>query len=184
LSEQRQKRVLAVLLAVLAVAVAWRTLGSVPGAGSVFGGGGPDIDLQATLATRVVELDLERLEKGAAEYRAGRDPWRFEEPPPAPPPPRPEPPRPVVVETPAADPVPQEPPEPQPPPIDVELRGILGPARLRIAVFHDGDVIYNAAEGDVVKGKFRVEEIQIESVLIGYVGFPDAQPTRLPIRGG
>ncbi|HVS16367.1 MAG TPA: hypothetical protein VMV46_20835 [Thermoanaerobaculia bacterium] len=185
MSEQRQKQVLAVLLAVLAVVVAWKTFSSLEGAGSMFGGV-PNVDLASALGTEVADLDLARLQRDSGEYRAGRNPWRFEAPPAPPPVVRPTPaplPAPVVVETPV-EVAPIEPPKPQPPPIDVELRGILGPERLRLAVFHDGEVIYNAGVGDVVKGKFRVEDIQIESVLVGYVGFPDAPPARLPIRGG
>ena len=186
MTEQRQKRILAALLAVLAVVVAWRTLGTLGGGGALFGGGGPSIDLESALRTRVAELDLDRLDRRVAEYHAGRNPWRFEEPPPprieAPPPivERPPP----VVEAPPVAAAPVEPPKPQPPPIDFELRGIMGPERLRIAVFDDGETVYNAVEGAVVKDQFRVEQIQIESVLVGYVGFPDAPPARLPIRGG
>jgi hypothetical protein len=185
-SQQQQKQVLAVLFLVLALVVAWRTFGTLQ-AGSVFGGGTPTVDLQAALSTPVVDLDLARLQREAAEYRAGRNPWRFEEAKPVAPPPQPKPapaPKPPVDPTPVVASTPAEPPKPQPPPVDVELRGILGPSRLRIAVFDDGDVLYNASEGDVVKGKFRVQKIQIESVLLGYVDFPDAQPARLPIRGG
>jgi hypothetical protein len=185
MSEQRQKQVLAALLALFALVVAWRSVGTLEGRGSLFGGSGPSIDLDAALRTQVAELDLGRLERGVAQYHAGRNPWRFEAPPPPriAPPPTP-PPRPPVVETPPVDATPSEPPKPMPPQIDVELRGIMGPSRMRIAVFDDGETIYNALEGAVVNDKFRVEKIQIESVLLGYVDFPDTPPARLPIRGG
>lgn len=187
MKERRQKQMLAVLLVVFAIVIAWRSIGTLEGRGALFGGGGPSIDLEPALGTRVAELDLDRLERGVAEYRTGRNPWRFEEPPPPPRPPIEN--RPVVVvpppvvETPVET-APPEPLKPEPPQIDFQLRGIMGPQRLRIAVFDDGATVYNAVEGAVVKDKFRIEKIQIESVLVGYVDFPDEPPARLPIQGG
>lgn len=187
MNEQRQKQTLAVLLVVFAVVVAWRSIGTLEGRGSLFGGSGPSIDVEAALGTRVAELDLDRLDRRVAEFHSGRNPWRFEAAP-APRPVETRPPPPVAapppVEKPPAEVAPAEPPKPKPPQVDFELRGIMGPERLRIAVFDDGEAIINAVEGAVVKGKFRVEKIQIESVLLGYVEFPDVPPARIPIRGG
>lgn len=118
-----------------------------------------------------------------AEYQPGRDPFRFYEPPPPPPPkPPPTPPPPPPV-TPQPPPPPVAPPKPQPPPIDVEYLGSFGSAAAPIAVFTDGEEIWNVRVGGVIEEKFRVVRIGYESVDLGYVDFPDEPPARLPVGG-
>ena len=134
-------------------------------------------------------LALKSLDAGEVEgeYEPGRDPFRFYEPPPPPPPPprpQPPPPRPQPV-APQPPPGPVVPPKPQPPPIDVQYLGSFGPEAAPIAVFTDpdGEQIWNVRIGEVIEGKFRVVRIGYESVDLGYVGFPDEPPTRLPVGG-
>jgi hypothetical protein len=155
------------------------------GGAAVFGGGsGPDFS--AALRAEVSALELERLSRAGGEYTPGRDPWRFAEPPA---PPRQEPlavVQPVRVEP--AEPAPAiaaVPPRPQPPAIDVQYLGRFGPKTRPIAVFvdQDGQTLYNMLEGEVLKGKFEVAQIGLESVQIAFVGFPDAPPARLAVHG-
>ena len=61
--------------------------------------------------------------------------------------------------------------------------GSFGPDGRKIAVFTDDDDILNALEGDVLNKKFIVGPIGYESVEMGFVGFPDAPPTRLAAGG-
>ena len=55
--------------------------------------------------------------------------------------------------------------------------------RLRLAVFSDGQEIFNVPEGDVLKEKFVVVKIGLESADLGFVGFPDTPAKRLEIGG-
>lgn len=136
-------------------------------------------------AREVEELHLADLEATANEFHPGRDPWRFgrreapvqpqPRPVAAPPPPAPPPPPESAAST--------EPARPEPPKVDVVFLGSFGPPMRRIAVFSDDEAIYNAASGDTLKGKFRVETIGFESVDLGFIGFPDVPPKRLPVGG-
>jgi hypothetical protein len=76
---------------------------------------------------------------------------------------------------------PPPPPKPQPPPVDVEYLGSFGPASAPIAVFTNGEEIFNVRTGEVIAGKFQVVQIGYESVDLAFVGFPDAPPERLPV---
>ena len=61
--------------------------------------------------------------------------------------------------------------------------GSFGSGRMRLAVFTDGSEIFNVPEGDVLKDKFVVVKIGMESADLGFVGFPDAPAKRLEIGG-
>jgi hypothetical protein len=81
-----------------------------------------------------------------------------------------------------ARPVDTGPPRPVPPSADhLRFLGRFGPTSRPIAVVVSGQEIVNVREGEVVEGKFIIREIGFESVLLGFVGFPDAAPRRLPI---
>lgn len=146
---------------------------------------GRTVDLDDLRGLDVVELRTAELEAVVGELTPGRDPWRFgrrepapvERPKPRPPvkrpPPQPKPKGPAVAQS----------DEPRPPPVDVTYLGSFGPARRKIAVFDDGDTVYNALIGDVVKEKFQVFQIGFESVDLTFVGFPDEPPKRLAIGG-
>jgi hypothetical protein len=186
----RQKGLLAVLGALLAV-VLWQRLGPLAGSedsGPAGAAGGAAID------STVEELRVADLEPRPSEHRAGRDPFSFGQPP------RPPGPTPEEIEAArlraeqeaaaraaaaaaAAAALPPEPPRPQPPQITLKYLGSFGPATRRIAVFSNGEMIYNALQGDVLEGKFIVHRIGFESVDVRFVGFPDSPPQRLSAGG-
>jgi len=131
---------------------------------------------------QVVMLRSAELDDIQAEYQPGRDPFRFYQAPKPPPPPPPErQPRPVVNEQPKVEAPPPVPQGPQPPPIEVEYLGSFGPQSRPIAVFTDGEEIFNVRLGDDIDGKFRVVRIGYESVDLAFVDFPDVPAERLPI---
>lgn len=190
--EAMQKRVVAVLFAVLAVVVLWQFLPSFSGGGggTVITDGSSDnrgarargrrgASSDEAIPDEVVELNLEALDPGAESYRIGRNLWAFYIPPPPPPPPPP-----PVIRQPPPPPPPPPPPVvrvPQPPAITFDYLGSFGPERKRIAVLGSDAELINALEGDVVEGEFIVAEIGYESVLIRFVNFPDAPPVRLEV---
>lgn len=120
----------------------------------------------------------------AEKYEPGRDPFRFYQPPAPPPEP---PPPPLPQPPPRVEPEPAPPPEPvapRPPPVDVQYLGRFGPEDDPIAVFSNGEEIYNVRAGGVIEGKFRVARIGYESADLGFIGFPEAPAERLPIGAG
>ncbi len=184
--EERQKRLLAALLVILAVSLGYRAF---QGASRDADGPAAQRRLSGSGELARIELphlELELLRREAASYTPGRDLFRFAEkaPPPQPrpaverrPAPRPQP-RPV-----ARPATPPTPPRPQPPAIDFNYLGSFGPPERRIAVFVKGDEIYNALAGDVLMERFIVDKIGFESADIGFVGFPDAPEARLQAGG-
>jgi hypothetical protein len=72
---------------------------------------------------------------------------------------------------------------PHPPEFPWKYLGNFGPERRQVAVFSDGENIYNALEGDVLDGRFIVARIGYESVDIRFVGFPDVPAQRLGVSG-
>jgi hypothetical protein len=187
--EQRQKVVLAALLAVLGV-VLWRQLSGgdpPPAARSLRAGRSGGSSRERDLP----ELEVARLAAVRAVYVAGRDPFRYG-PEPAPPP---------DERTPAE--IKEErrnrqeraaageegnrrgaqPQGPRVPEIDVSYLGSFGPQDDRIAVFLHGEEIINAKVGDVLEGRFVVQGIGFESVDLGFVGFPEEPSQRLPAGG-
>lgn len=63
----------------------------------------------------------------------------------------------------------KNPPKPQPPPIPLKYLGVLGPKNDRVAAFEDesGEVFVHK-KGEIVKGQFRLIDIKLESVVMGY----------------
>jgi hypothetical protein len=149
-------------------------------------GAGPDL----------VRLDLERLDEVQPGYTPGRNPFSYYVPPP---PPRPEPVGPTPEELArmeaerqaqleeqrrlAEERANQPPPPPKPPDFQLTYLGSFGPESRRIAVFTDGEEIFNALVGDVLAGQFEIAEIGFESVTITYVDFPDAPATQVGLGG-
>lgn len=147
-------------------------------------------------APQVVRLDLGRLAAVEPGYTPGRNPFAYYVPPP---PPRVEPPGPTPEELARAaaeqarrreleaqrraEQANQPPPPPKPPDFRLTYLGSFGPESRKIAVFTDGEEIYNALVGDVLAGQFEVAEIGFESVTITYVDFPDA-PAKMVGLGG
>lgn len=75
--------------------------------------------------------------------------------------------------TPPAPPVASEPPKPQPPPVTVRYLGAFGPKGRTVAVFTDGDEIYNVFEGETFASRYVLHRINLETVELGFTGFPD-----------
>ena len=61
---------------------------------------------------------------------------------------------------------------PPPPKFTLSYIGWLGPDRLQIAVFRDGDDVLAVPTGERVKEKFIVREVGATAVTIGFVGYP------------
>jgi hypothetical protein len=141
---------------------------------------------------RVAVLKMASLDHVATDPKAGRDPWRFVDPPPPPPQ------KPIVrVPTQAeldaqrraaelaaeqARQVAIEAAKPKPPEFTMEYLGNFGPPEKKIAVFANGKRIVNAQEGQVLEKEFVVARIGYESVDIKYVKFPEVQPKRIGLR--
>jgi len=75
---------------------------------------------------------------------------------------------------------------PQPPPVippqfTMKYIGTFGPANNPIATFNGNGEIVNVRIGETIDGKFVLRSIGIESVEIGYVGFPADVKTRVPL---
>ena len=62
----------------------------------------------------------------------------------------------------------KHPPMPQPPPISLQYVGYIGPKTDKVAVFQDGEEVLVAKKGETVKGQFKVVDIKLESVVMGY----------------
>ncbi len=130
----------------------------------------------AAPSTTPQPLQLDKLEPVEELPPTTRDPFRFgvRPPPPAPPyvppPPPPPPPRPVV------------PPGPTIPPITVKFIGrVVRPDRRVVATLSDGLGVFEATEGQIVDGRYRLLRIGEESLLIEYVD--GTGRTTLPLRG-
>ncbi|HEX6901568.1 MAG TPA: hypothetical protein VF789_17705 [Thermoanaerobaculia bacterium] len=213
---ERQKRLLMVL-GVLALILAWR-YGISPllsGGGDVAvptrpaAGGGLDEDGPAPPAAasagsgeeskgarpgdRVEILRVADLDRQPGPLVAGRDPWRFIDPPPPPikPPPPPRQPtaeelaeleRRRLAELERARLAAIEAAKPRPPEFTMEYLGYFGPEDKKIAVFTNGKNQINVLEGDRIQNQFIVERIGYESVDIRFVGFPDVPAKRVGVR--
>ena len=73
------------------------------------------------------------------------------------------------------------PPPPQPPPFSFKYIGTFGPPLSPIASFSGNGEIVNVRVGETFAGKFILRSIGIESVEIGFVGFPPDVKTRVPV---
>jgi hypothetical protein len=188
----RQKLLVAALVLLVAI-FAWKRLAPALAPDDGLGGGPAGVSRDAG-AVRVVELETGRLDHQRATYAPGRDPFRYYQPPP----PQPAGPTPeelaameeawrraeaarAAAAAAAAEAARNAP--PQPPEFAMAFLGSFGPKDKKIAVFADGEDIYNALVGDVIQNRFVVVRIGYESVDIGYVDFPDLPATRLPVGG-
>jgi hypothetical protein len=184
----RREKTLIGLLVVIAIGFGASRLGGLLGSDDELGGGGAARRRGAAAEgpDRVATLEVARLEATARDHEPGRDPFRYYQPPPPPPPPGP------TAEELAAEAArrrgalealqeqtPPEPSGPELPEVEVSYLGSFGPTHRKIAVFTDGDEIYNALVGDVLEDQFIVSRIGFESVDLTYVDFPDLPPVRL-----
>jgi hypothetical protein len=76
---------------------------------------------------------------------------------------------------------PPAPPAPVPPQFAFKYIGTFGPVNNPIATFNGNGEIINVRVGETIDGKFVLRSIGIESVEIGYVGFPADTKTRVPL---
>ena len=72
-------------------------------------------------------------------------------------------------------------PKPVPPQFTMKYIGTFGPANNPIATFEGNGEIVNVRVGETIDGKFVLRSIGIESVEIGFVGFPPDEKTRVPL---
>ena len=196
MSDETRRNVLVGLLVVLVLVAGWRLLPLLladDGPGRRAGRGGP---VGVDAGPEVAELDVDELVAEPRGFEAGRNPFSYYTPPP-PPPPEPTGPTPEELEARRAREAAEqaareqereeqeqaEPPAPEPPEFQLTFLGSFGPENRRIAVFTDGETVYNAVVGDVIEDKFRVADIGFESVTITYVGFPETPGTRVGIGG-
>lgn len=181
---QRTKALLGVLAVFLAVALVPRLIPSSSESNLAAGTspvrrGAERADVP--LVDEVVDLNIAALTPQLGHVAIGRDPWRFA-PKPAPPPPPRLPPPVRVVEAPA--PPPPAPTGPQPPSSDhLAYLGSFGPRDAQIAVVRGRDELWVVRAGDVLEGSFTIQNIGLESVDIGFIGFPDTKPRRLGLGG-
>lgn len=196
MSDERRRNLLLVLLAVLLLVAAWRFVPALlrDGGGGFGRAGRAAAGSPGGATVRVATLDVGELSGEARDYKPGRNPFTYQQPPPPPRPPGPTPEelaaraeaerrRREEMANQQAQAQPSEPPKPKPPPFQLTYLGSFGPKDRRIAVFSDGEEIYNALVGDVLNNKFVVADIGFESVTITYVGFPDEPATRVGIGG-
>jgi hypothetical protein len=78
-------------------------------------------------------------------------------------------------------PPPPPPPRPVPDQFPYKYIGTFGSTSNPIATFAADGEIVNARVGDVLRGKFILRGIGIESVEIGFIGFPPEERQRIPI---
>jgi Thrombospondin type 3 repeat len=78
-------------------------------------------------------------------------------------------------------PPPPPPPEPVPPACTYKYIGTFGSASNPIATFTGNGEIVNARVGDIIENKFILRSIGIESVEIGFTGFPPSKTQRIPL---
>lgn len=141
---------------------------------------------------RVAVLHLADLDRPPRPATAGRDPWRYVDPPPQPPPPPPKPHVPTAEELRAAEEARRraeeearrraiEAAKPRPAEFTLQYLGRFGPPDQEIAVFTNGKTVINKQEGEVIDNKFIVARIGYESVDIRFVGFPDVPAKRVGV---
>ena len=78
-------------------------------------------------------------------------------------------------------PPPPPPPKPVPPQFTYRYIGTFGTPRNPIATFAREGEIVNARVGDILDNKFVLRSIGIESVEIGFIGFPPDEKQRIPL---
>jgi hypothetical protein len=172
----RQLAGLGILLAIFA-GLAWYQLR--PPAAAHVATSNPRVKTPETDVQKLPEpVKLAALESAPDGVDVGRNPFSFGTRPAPPPPPSP-----PVIYTP---PPPPPPPVPQgPPPITLKLTGMLVDPRSgrTMVTLRDpsSGTLFQAFEGDVVDGRYRVVKIGVESAIVSYV---DGSGTRtLPLGG-
>ncbi len=70
---------------------------------------------------------------------------------------------------------------PPPPPFDRDYIGYFGPKHRFVAVFRKGKHVGVAVAGDVIADTYVLRRVGLESVIIGFVGYPEEVTTRVPL---
>jgi hypothetical protein len=133
----------------------------------------------AAPGSRIASLHLADLERAPRQLTPGRDPWRFVDPPP-----QSAQPSHAKPKAPAAEPGPAAigtDPSPHPRDFPLSYLGHFGPPGKPLAVFANGQAVFNQQEGDVIDNQFIVTHIGYEFVDIRFVGFPDAPAKRIGV---
>lgn len=177
-------RRLAVLLGLLVVAGIVGLSRWHPG---LFGGAGTEGTITKARSFEVPKLGWSRATgEPLPTPGAGRNLFAFG-PPPTPTPDRRPTPTPLPTrppQTPVPRPTPTPAPwgsKPPPPPFTLTFIGWLGPSRLPVAIFRDGEELVAAARGDTLKQKFIIREVKETGVTVGFVGYPDTVKTEVPL---
>ena len=87
----------------------------------------------------------------------------------------------VCQATPPIPPPPPPPPKPVPPQFTYKFIGVFGRADDPIVTFSGNGQIVNVRVGETIDNKFIVRAVGVESVDIGFVGFPPDEKTRVPL---
>jgi hypothetical protein len=121
-----------------------------------------DPTLKLDLMAKLRDLPLEGGERSLFDFGAAPKP---KTPPPPVQPIKPVTPAPTTAETP---PPPVTPAKPPPPPIPLKFYGYVNPSRggLRQAFFLDGDDIFIAGENEMIRNRFKVIRIGVNSAVI------------------
>lgn len=122
-----------------------------------------DPTLKLDLMAKLRDLPLEGGERSLFDFGA---PPKPKTPPPPVQPIKPVTPPPTTAETPPAAPV--APPKPQLPPIPLKFYGYVNASRggLRQAFFLDGDDIFVAGENDMIRSRYKVIRIGVNSAVV------------------
>lgn len=180
--EPKKIAVLAVLLVVLVAVVVYRLRPALVQAVTVGGGKVAQVG-----SYTVPVLGWERAKpREVPTPRTGRSLFTFSAPPtptpdrrPTAPPPTPRPPPPTP--TPEGIYVNGKWILPPPPAFTMSYLGWLGPDRLPVAVFRDGDDVLAVPVGETVKQKFVVREVGPAAVTVGFVGYPKDVISKVPL---
>ena len=182
-----QRTVLAVVLVVvLVVVVVWQfggeKLSSVAGGRQEFEYESHDVPVLRLAQITPLPEDLNSSGRNPFTFGAPPTPTRNLTPPPTLPPRNTATPRPT---RPAPTPVNDHGGLGPPPEFDRTYIGYLGPDHTPVAVFRsrvdENDLIEVAMLGEVIDGTFIVCDIGLESVEIGFIGYPEEVTTRVPL---
>jgi hypothetical protein len=181
-ADPKRIAVLAALLVVLGVVVVFRLRPALVAAGR---GGSGKLAKVGTYTVPALEWDR-AVPREVPTPSSGRNIFTFGAPP-----------TPTPDRRPTATPLPTQPPRPTPTPPGIYVNGKwilppppqfpmtylgwLGPDRLRVAVFRQGDDVLAVPVGETVKDRFVVREVGPNTVTIGFVGYPERVTTQIPL---
>lgn len=176
-----RQRWMMIVLGVLLVYFVWSRLIAPSLSGGDDGtavSGGRQVEIE-----EMVELRSDLLEPQTGVYERGRNVFSYQGRPRPKPKPQPKPKPPAEVKPKPEPAAATEPPAPKPPNFQMRFLGSFGPRERPIAVFIDGEDLYNVRVGDVVKQEFVLVAVGFESADIGYVNFPETEPRRVGLAG-